>query len=67
VGEETVGRVTSGGFSPTLARPIAMAYVNSPLASLQAELEVEVRGHRLAARVTSLPFVPHRYHRTGSR
>ena len=62
-GDTQVGRITSGGFSPTLERPIAMGYVNTALAAEGTELEVEVRKKRLPATVASLPFVPHRYHR----
>ena len=58
-----VGVVTSGGFSPTLERPIAMAYVDAAHAAAGAALEIEVRGRKLAATVTSMPFVPHKYHR----
>jgi len=58
-----VGMVTSGGFSPSLSAPIAMGYVPPALAEPGAELGVIVRGKRQGAVVTSLPFVPHRYHR----
>ncbi len=60
---QQVGVLTSGGFSPTLERPIAMAYVASEHTASGTALEIEVRGKRLPARVTVLPFVPHRYHR----
>jgi len=62
-GEEEVGRVTSGGFSPSLNHPIAMAYVNAAHAADGTALTIEVRGKRLPARVVPMPFVPHRYHR----
>ncbi len=62
-GDSRVGRVTSGGFSPTLGHPIAMGYVASGHASAGTELEIAVRNKRLPAKVVSLPFVPHRYHR----
>jgi aminomethyltransferase len=62
-GNERVGTVTSGGFSPSLERPIAMAYVASAHAAADTALEIEVRGKRLPARVIAMPFVPHRYHR----
>ncbi|MEJ6008552.1 glycine cleavage system aminomethyltransferase GcvT [Novosphingobium aquae] len=62
-GDKQVGRVTSGGFSPSLERPIAMAYVDGDLAAAGTALEIDVRGKRLAATVTPMPFVPHRYHR----
>jgi aminomethyltransferase len=65
VGDTAVGTVTSGGFSPTLGHPIAMAYVDAAHAAQGAELEIEVRGKRLPARVVPTPFVPHRYHRKG--
>jgi aminomethyltransferase len=58
-----VGRVTSGGFSPTLSAPIAMGYVPPALSEPGAILGVIVRGKRQAAEVTAMPFVPHRYHR----
>ncbi len=58
-----VGVVTSGGFSPTLQAPIAMAYVGAAHAAIGTALEVEVRGKRLAATVSPTPFVPHRYYR----
>jgi aminomethyltransferase len=60
---EQVGVVTSGGFSPSLEHPIAMAYVASAHAAPGTALEIEVRGKRLPARVVAMPFVPHRYHR----
>jgi aminomethyltransferase len=63
VGSDKVGTVTSGGFSPTLGAPIAMAYVAVAHAATGTALEVEVRGKRLAATVSPTPFVPHRYHR----
>ncbi|MEE1876936.1 glycine cleavage system aminomethyltransferase GcvT [Erythrobacteraceae bacterium 1XM1-14] len=62
-GPGKVGTVTSGGFSPTLGHPIAMAYVDSAHAAQGTALEIEVRGKRLAATVTPMPFVPHRYFR----
>ena len=62
-GAEKVGVVTSGGFSPTLGAPIAMAYVASQHAGEGTALEIEVRSKRLAATVAATPFVPHRYYR----
>jgi aminomethyltransferase len=62
-GAEKVGTVTSGGFSPTLGAPIAMAYVASTHAATGTALEIEVRGKRLAATVSPTPFVPHSYYR----
>ena len=58
-----VGRVTSGTFSPSLQRPIAMGYVATPLAQQGTALKLEQRGKLFDAIVTPMPFVPHRYHR----
>ena len=60
---DEVGRVTSGTFSPTLQRPIAMGYVATPLAQPGTALKLEQRGKLFDATVTPTPFVPHRYHR----
>ena len=62
-GDTEVGMVTSGGFSPSLGHPIAMAYVDAALAAPGTRLELDNRGRRLAASVVPLPFLPHRYHR----
>jgi len=64
-GEEQVGRVTSGGFSPTLGHPIALAFVDAAHAVPGTSLFAEVRGKRLPATVARPPFVPHRYYRKG--
>ncbi len=53
---ESVGEVTSGTFSPTLGRPIAMAYVDPKVAYAGTELAVDIRGRQEAARVVALPF-----------
>ena len=61
-----VGKITSGGFSPSLQRPIAMGYVASHLAEPGSALKLEHRSKLFDARVTAMPFVPHRYHRKGA-
>ncbi len=60
-GDRVVGRVTSGGFAPTLGRPIALGYVDPAHAAAGTELTVSVRGRAQGATVAPLPFVPHRY------
>lgn len=62
-GNRELGRVTSGGFSPSLQNPIAMAYVDVAFAAPGTALELDNRGKRLAAKVVPLPFLPHRYYR----
>jgi aminomethyltransferase len=61
-----LGKITSGGFSPSLQRPIAMGYVATPFANVGTELKLEQRGKLFDARVAAMPFVPHRYHRKGA-
>jgi aminomethyltransferase len=61
-----VGRITSGGFSPSLQRPIAMGYVATALGEAGTELKLEQRGKLFDAKVAPMPFVPHRYHRKGA-
>jgi len=58
-----IGRVTSGGFGPSVGRPIAMGYVERRFATPGMAAIVAVRGRELPARIVPLPFVPHRYHR----
>jgi aminomethyltransferase len=58
-----VGRITSGTFSPSLQRPIAMGYVATPLSAPGTKLKLQQRGKLFEATVAPLPFVPHRYHR----
>ena len=61
-----VGRITSGGFSPSLQRPIAMGYVAAHLAEPGTALKVGQRGKVFEARTVPMPFVPHRYQRKGA-
>jgi len=61
-----VGKITSGGFSPSLQRPIAMGYVATHLAEPGTALKLEQRGKLFEARVAAMPFVPHKYHRKGA-
>ena len=63
VGADTVGTLTSGGFSPSLNHPIAMAYVGMAHAASGTRLSIDVRGKQLSATVVPMPFVPHRYFR----
>ncbi|HEY4124951.1 MAG TPA: glycine cleavage system aminomethyltransferase GcvT [Rhizomicrobium sp.] len=58
-----VGRITSGGFGPSLNAPIAMGYVETKYAAIGTELDLMVRGKPNPARVAPMPFVPHRYKR----
>jgi aminomethyltransferase len=56
VGDERVGEVTSGSFSPSLEIGVGMAYVRADLAEPGTEVEIDVRGKRRAARIASKPL-----------
>ena len=61
-----VGRVTSGGFAPSVGQPIAMAYVPLALSTPGTRITLAQRGKVHAATVTPMPFIPHRYVRAGA-
>jgi aminomethyltransferase len=61
-----IGRVTSGGFSPTLQRPIAMGYVANAHSAPGSTFNAEQRGKLHGCEVAPMPFTPHRYHRKGA-
>lgn len=54
-GDDIVGEITSGVLSPTLGHPIAMALV-APTSATSENLTIDIRGTRVAATVTTLPF-----------
>lgn len=58
-----VGKVTSGGFGPTLGAPVAMGYVETKLVALGTVLSAIVRGKPVSVEVAKTPFVPQRYYR----
>lgn len=60
---EPIGKVTSGGFGPSLNAPVAMGYVPTPLAAIGTTVFAEVRGQRLPLKVSPTPFVPNTYKR----
>ncbi|HEX4026988.1 MAG TPA: glycine cleavage system aminomethyltransferase GcvT [Rhizomicrobium sp.] len=58
-----IGKVTSGGFGPSLNAPIAMGYVESAFAADGTSVDLMVRGKAMPAIVSPVPFVPHNYRR----
>jgi aminomethyltransferase len=60
---EPVGKITSGGFGPSLNAPVAMGYVPTALSALDTKLFAEVRGQRLPLTVAAMPFVKNTYKR----
>src|SRR6266702_3290227 len=60
---EPIGKVTSGGFGPSLNAPVAMCYLPSSLAAPGTKIFAELRGQRLPLLVAAMPFVPNTYKR----
>ena len=58
----SIGEVTSGTVSPTLGRPVMLAYVDAGVADT-APLNAVVRDQPYPVRIAPLPFVPKRYKR----
>ena len=58
---EIIGRLTSGGFAPSLGRPIAMGYADAAYAAPGSQVSLMARGKPLAAKIVPMPFVPHHY------
>jgi len=56
-GGEVIGKITSGGFGPTVGGPVAMGYVPAGMAEPGTVVYGELRGKRLPLTVTKLPFV----------
>lgn len=61
--DNSVGIVTSGGFGPSINKPIAIAYADKASAALGTELFALVRGKKLPVIVSKMPFVEQRYYR----
>src|SRR5712671_2313790 len=54
---EPIGKITSGGFGPSLNAPVAMGYLPSSRAAMGTLVFAELRGSRLPLRVAAMPFV----------
>jgi aminomethyltransferase len=60
---ESIGKVTSGGFGPSLNAPVAMGYLPMALSANGTKIFAEVRGQRLPLQVAAMPFIPNTYKR----
>ena len=56
--KEVIGKITSGGYGPTVGHPIAMGYIDSKYMRSNDDLYGELRGKRLPIKVSEMPFVP---------
>jgi len=61
-GDAPIGRISSGAFSPSLGRPVAMGYLRADHAGGTSAIHGMLRGRPVPVARTALPFVPHRYH-----
>ncbi len=59
--DHPVGIITSGSFSPSLNKPIALGLIDQQCS--EQTLYAQIRNKKIAMQITPLPFVPHRYHR----
>lgn len=55
-GGEQVGEVTTGTQSPTLKKNVGLALIKKDFAVIDSEVEVEIRGKRLKAKIVKTPF-----------
>lgn len=62
-GGAPIGKVTSGGFGPSVEGPVAMGYVATENADTGTVLYGDVRGKRMAVEVVALPFVAAQFKR----
>ncbi|MEA2929529.1 MAG: aminomethyltransferase [Hyphomicrobiales bacterium] len=60
---DAIGKVTSGGFGPTVNGPVSMGYVTREHAAPGTAVQLIVRDKPMPATIVALPFVPHRYAR----
>ncbi|WP_104203655.1 glycine cleavage system aminomethyltransferase GcvT [Billgrantia saliphila] len=61
--DKRIGTVTSGGFGPSVGKPVAMGYVDIEYAAIDTTVYAEVRGKRLPMTVSKMPFVAPGYYR----
>ena len=52
-----IGKITSGGFGPTVQNAISMGYVQTDFATVGTKIFADIRGKRMEARITTLPFI----------
>lgn len=63
VGERVIGHVTSGMFAPTSEKYLGMAIVENEFSQLGTEIDIEIRGKAVKAKVVKRPFYIPAYRR----
>ena len=63
VGDTKVGEITSGGFGPSIGKPVAMGYIDTAHSDIGTEVTLLVRKKHISAKVCKMPFAPHKYKR----
>ncbi len=58
-----IGKITSGGFGPTVGGPVSMGYVASEFAAPDTKVNLLIRGKAMPATIIKLPFVQQNYKR----
>jgi aminomethyltransferase len=58
-----IGKITSGGFGPSVNGPVAMGYVETAAARPGTKINLIVRGQPMPAEIVTLPFIPNRFKR----
>lgn len=61
---KSIGEITSGGYGPTVAAPVAMGYVAADFSEVGRDVMLIVRGKPQPAHIAPLPFVPNCFHKT---
>ncbi|MDP2973880.1 MAG: glycine cleavage T C-terminal barrel domain-containing protein [Candidatus Diapherotrites archaeon] len=56
VGGKKAGAATSAGFSPTLKKSIGLGYIAKEFGEIEQEIEIDIRGKKVKAKVVELPF-----------
>ncbi len=62
-GGSPIGKITSGGFGPTVGHPVAMGYVSTEQSTAGTQVFGELRGKRLPLTVAKMPFTPANFKR----
>ena len=58
--DRQIGSLTSGAPGPTIHKNIGMGYVETALANVGRQVQIDIRGKRVAAQIVALPFYKRR-------